>query len=136
MRGRKAPGPEFVQRLEGGIEAKQRLQVILATMQGGLSVKAAAAQLGITPQRFHSLRQEALQAGVLALEPGAPGRPRRTATPEQERLEELAQENERLQRELEASRLRAEIAVLLPGRAGPEKKRRSAAADPEGTGRR
>jgi transposase-like protein len=127
MRGRKAPGPEFVQRLQGDAEAKRRLAVILATFRNELTIKAAAAQLGITPQRFHTLRQEALQAGVLALQPGLPGRPRRSQTPEQARLEELARDNERLRRELEASRLREEIGVLLPGHTPREKKRRSAA---------
>jgi hypothetical protein len=68
MRGRQAPGPEFVQRLQGDA-AKRRLEVILSTVAGRRGLSEAAALLGITPQRFHELRQQALQAAVAALAP-------------------------------------------------------------------
>jgi transposase len=93
---------------------------------GQLSVNDASARLGITPQRLHMLREEALQAAVAALAPRPLGRPPQTPTPEQERIDALERDNERLQRELEASRLREEIAAVLPHRPrrGEKKRRR------------
>jgi hypothetical protein len=130
MRGRQAPGPEFVQRLQGEASAKQRLEVILQTVAGRLGVKEAAATLGITPQRLHTLRAEALRAGVDQLTPRPGGRPRQTATPEQQRIAALEAEVERLGRELAASQLSTEIAVLLPGRPKRLEKKRATQAEP------
>jgi hypothetical protein len=121
MRGRKPPGPEYVQRLHGSAASKHRAEIILQTLSGQLSFQEASALLGITPQRLHMLRQEGLQALVDQLEPRPLGRPPKasaTAAPEATAL---------VERELEAARLREEIALLLPGRAAapaPEKKRR------------
>ncbi len=128
MRGRKPPGPEFVYRLEGAMSEKERLKIILETIAGRLSVEAASARLAITTQRFHVLRQEALQAALDALKPASPGRPRQTPTPEQERIDALEQDNERLRRELAASQLREEIALVLPQRRQRSEKKRDAAS--------
>ncbi len=128
MRGRKPPGPEFVQRLEGAGDEKERLEVILQTVAGQLSVHEASARLGITPQRFHMLREQALQAALAALAPRRTGRPAKTPAPEP--IDALQQENERLRRELAASQLREEIALVLPGRSQrSEKKRRGGSAE-------
>src|SRR5262245_33157096 len=124
MRGRKAPGPEFVQRLQGAADAKRRLEVILQTIAGRMSIEEAARELGIATQRVHTLRAEALQAGVDKLTHRPGGRPRKQATPEQQRIAELEQENERQRRELEVSRLRDEIATILPGRRRRGEKKR------------
>jgi hypothetical protein len=120
MRGRKPPGPEYVQRLHGSAASKHRAEIILQTLSGELRFQEASALLGITPQRLHMLRQEGLQALVDHLEPRPLGRPRKAAVaaPAAAAL---------VERELEAARLREEIALLLPGRAGapaPEKKGR------------
>ena len=113
MRGRKPPGPEFVQRLHGSAASKERAEIILQTLTGQLRVHEASARLGITPQRLHMLRQVAVQALVDALEPQPMGRPRKEA--DAAATAELG----RLQQELEAARLREEIALVLPGRKGP-----------------
>jgi hypothetical protein len=129
MRGRRTSGPELVQRLVGEAQAKQRLEVILRTLSGQLGIKQASAQLGLTPQRLHELRQEALAAALAALAPRPLGRPRQRATAEQEQIDDLQHQIEQLQQELHSSQLREQLAVLLPGRAEPgEKKRGSAAA--------
>jgi transposase-like protein len=133
MRGRKPPGPELVHRLEGAGHVKERLEVILQTLSGRLGVKEASARLGITPQRFHMLREQALQGALGALAPRPMGRPRQTPTPAQERIDALEQDNDRLQRELEASGLREEIAVLLPRRPRRGEKKRGT---PPATGER
>jgi hypothetical protein len=114
MRGRKAPGPEFVQRLHGSAASKRRLEIILKTMTGQLSVEEASKTLGITPQHLHTLRQEALQAAVQRLEPRPMGRPRRAAAP----AAVLEAAMTRLQQELQAAQLREEIALVLPRRRG------------------
>lgn len=124
MRGRKPPGPEFVQRLQGSAASKERAEIILKTLSGQLRVQEASARLGITPQRLHMLRQVAVQALVDALEPQPLGRPRHEADPAAAAAAQL----EHLQQELEAARLREEIALVLPGRTGaassPKPKRR------------
>jgi hypothetical protein len=128
MRGRRAPGPELVQRLPGEAGAKQRLEVILRTLTGQLGINQASAQLGITPQRLHMLRQEALAAALAALAPRPLGRPRQRAAPAQEQLDVLQQQIKQLQAALAASQLREQLAVLLPGRTEPGEKKRAAAA--------
>jgi transposase-like protein len=130
MRGRPVPGPEFVQRLQGDAAAKRRMEVVLQTITGALRITGAAKELGISTQRFHTLREEALQAGVDKLTHRPGGRPSKQATPEQQRIAELEQEIAHLRQELEVGRLREEIAAILPGRQGRvEKKRRTSAAD-------
>jgi len=129
MRGRRAPGPEFVRRLPGEATAKRRLEVILRTLAGQLGFNQASAQLGITPQHLHVLRHEAMQAALAALAPRPMGRPRQKAAPGQEQIDDLRRQIEQLQQELRSSQLREQLAVLLPGRGEPgEKKRGSAAA--------
>src|SRR5262245_3722291 len=113
MRGRKPAGPELVRRLQGSAASKKRAEIILRTVAGQLGVTEASALLGITPQRLPVLREEGLQAWVDQFEPRPTGRPRQepdttAATP--------GAEIERREQDLEAARLREEIALLLPGR--------------------
>jgi hypothetical protein len=114
MRGRKPPGPEFVYRLRGSAASKQRAEVILQTLAGRRRLTEASAALGITTQRFHALRQVAVQALVSSLEAQPVGRPPQPPAGAAEPAAEVA----RLEHELAAARLRLEIALLLPGRAG------------------
>jgi transposase-like protein len=126
MRGRKARGPEFVRDLQGDAQARERLERILDTVAGRLGVSEAAERLGITPQRLHMLREQALQAALEALQPQPLGRPSKAAGSEQEQIDALQRDNQRLQRELAASKLREEIDLVLPSRPRPrrgEKKR-------------
>jgi hypothetical protein len=116
MRGRKPIGPELVQRLQGAAADKERLEVILQTIAGTLRVQEACRRLGISKQRLGVLRQQALQAALGALAPGVPGRPRPVPSAAQEQRDALAEDNERLRRELAASQLREELALLLPRR--------------------
>jgi len=126
MQGRKPRGPEIVRELQGGEQERQRLEAILNTVAGRLGVTAAADQLEITPQRLHMLREQALQAALDALAPQPMGRPSKSSGSDQERINALQQEIERLKRELAASKLREEIAVVLPSRPRRgEKKRRT-----------
>ena len=123
MRGRKPAGPEFVERLQGEADEQQRLKVILQTLSGELSVQEASARLGITPQRFDMLRGQALRGALAALKPGQPGRPRRRPTAAAAEVAALQEEIARLRRELDASKLREEIALAMPGRVQPGEKK-------------
>ncbi len=125
MRGRRPQGPEYVERLQGSAEAKRRLRVVLEVTAGRLRVQEACAQLGVCEQRFHQLRDQAFGGALAGLEPGSPGRPPRTVTPEQEQLHALQAQLAAQEIELRASQAREEIALTL-GRgaapAAPEKK--------------
>jgi len=128
MSGRYAAGPEYVDRLEGSAEAKQRAKVILQTLHGGLRVQDACRLLGICEQRFHQLREEMLQAAVARLEARPAGRPRRAAEPAD--VQALKEELRGKELELRAANLREEIALAMPHlsvppseSAPPEKKR-------------
>jgi hypothetical protein len=117
MRGRKPRGPEMVRGLKGGDpQARARLEVILKTLTGELDFTAAAQQLGITTQRLHQLRELALEASLEALAPQPLGRPPTSATAQSEQIDALRRDNE-----LATSRLREEIALVLPRRPRPRR---------------
>jgi hypothetical protein len=123
MRGRLPSGPEFVAKLEGSEQAKQRLKVVLETMAGNCRVAEACARLGISEQRFDQIRMEALQAAVASLEARPAGRPAQTPTAAEVENQQLQERIAELEGERQAALIRAELAVTLP-QAGstPEKK--------------
>jgi hypothetical protein len=126
MRGRRPAGPEYVDKLDGSDQSKQRLRVILETVAGRCTVQEACAQLDVGEVRFNQLRQEALQGALATIEPKPAGRPRTTA-PEQERIEALQQSLADRDTELREAQVREEIVLALPRRtlaAPPEKKTR------------
>src|SRR5262245_45200086 len=108
MRGRHAVGPEYAERLAGSELACRRMRVILETIAGTKRVTEACAELGICQQRFEAIRQEAIQAGVAALELRSAGRPRKETTADEQRgrLEDRVAE---LEAELHASQIRADL---------------------------
>jgi hypothetical protein len=113
MRGRRPSGPDYIEKLSGSDEARERLQVILETMTGRCPVQDGRARLGVGTTRFHRLRIEALQAAVDQLEPRPAGRPARRVDDPQ--IASLREEIEQLRLELQAARTREEITLVLPG---------------------
>jgi hypothetical protein len=111
--GRKPTGPALVQHLEGSGRAKQRLEVILATIAGQMTIDQACSRLGIKPAMFCRLRTEVLEAGLARLEPRPMGRPRHVPTPEELRCAELSHELERLRSELKISEVREDVARVM-----------------------
>lgn len=105
-------GVEHVETLEGTELARRRLKRVLETLSGGLTVEAACTDLGISPARFAQIRKEALAGALTALEPKAAGRP--AAPPPDPQVLSAEEEHRRLRRELEASRIREEIALTMP----------------------
>jgi transposase len=112
--GRKPLGPSLVDRLDGSQRAKERLQVILETIAGQLTIAQACERLGIGEAMFHRLRTEVLEAGLECLEPKTVGRPRRVTTGEQRQLNVMAERIAELETELRMSEVREEIAQILP----------------------
>jgi hypothetical protein len=114
MRGRHAAGPEYAERLAGSEQACRRMRVVLETIAGTRRVAEACAELGVCPQRFEAIRQEALQAGVAALEPRPAGRPRRGAAAADDEATRLRARVAELEARLQAAAIRAELATTLP----------------------
>jgi hypothetical protein len=114
MAGRKPLGPALVEHLEGSTSAKQRLELILATIAGQVAVVEAAERLGICEAMFHKLRTRVLQTSLADLEPKPIGRPARAESATALERDQLAQRVCELERELAAQTVRLELAQTLP----------------------
>jgi molybdenum-dependent DNA-binding transcriptional regulator ModE len=114
MVGRKPLGPALVDHLDGSARAKERLELILATIAGKVSVVAAAQQLGISEAMFYKLRNRVLQVSLEDLEPKPIGRPVQRTSAEGARGEKLAARVTELERELTAQTVRLELAQTMP----------------------
>lgn len=114
MAGRKPLGPALVEHLDGSTSAKERLELILQTLAGQVTVVAACQILGISEAMFYKLRNRVLQICLQDLEPKPRGRPPQFPTPAQERCVELAAEVTTLERELALQAVRLELAQALP----------------------
>ena len=113
MRGRYPSGPEFVDKLDGSLEAKERVKVVLATLNGTCRVQDACEKLDIKEARFDQVRIDVLQAALNAAERRPAGRPARTPSPAEEENQQLRERNAQLEAELQAALIRAELAVVL-----------------------
>ena len=107
-------GPKLVEYLEGSAAAKERLEVMLQTIAGELSIAAACERLAIGEAMFHRLRREVLQAGLAELEPSVLGRPPKRTSPEQQRIVELEDSVADLSGQLDAANIKLELAQALP----------------------
>lgn len=114
MAGRKPMGPQLVHHLDGSERAKERLEMILETVAGKITIREACDRLGIEQAMFFRLRTQALEAGLSRLEPRPAGRPPRSPSPEGERIAELEQELQDKERERKATEVRLEIAQAMP----------------------
>src|SRR5262245_17022694 len=99
-RGRPPRGAEHANGVEGSTEARARLELILRTLGGELSVAEASTSLGISESHFHRLRERALAGAVEALEPRPAGRPPSVEELPPERVSELEQKVADLELEL------------------------------------
>jgi len=106
-------GPAHVDKLDGSLQAKERLRVVLETIAGTKSVKDACAQLGISESRFDQIRQEALQGALEGLEPGKPGRPAKEVE-DTTLVDELQDKLDEMLVELRVAQTRTEIALTMP----------------------
>jgi len=122
--GRKPVGPALAERVSGSEQARQRLRVLLETITGDKSMDAACQALGIQKTQLFKLRARVLEAAAAALEPLPVGRPPQTVDAQAARIAELAAHIKQLEVELEASRLRVELAQALPKRTDETSPRR------------
>ena len=135
--GRPPSGPKLVNGMDGSEHAKRRLEVVLRTIAGEITVAEACEQLGVGETAFRKIRAAALDGALKELEPKHVGRPRKVKTPEQEEiaklqaepvpadeLQKLQERNKWLEEELELSRVREELDVTMPFLA--ERRRRKA----------
>lgn len=114
-RGRPPLGPDIVQHCDADPNTKRRLQVILQTLAGELSVADACQQLDISQTRFFELRAAMLQGALDSLSPKTAGRPAQAVDPAQQRIGQLEQQIQDLRVHLAAAQLREEIALAMPG---------------------
>ena len=113
MRGRYPAGPEYIDKLTGSPESKDRLKAILDTLSGVARLQEACDELGLRYTRFHQLRETALQAALSALEPRPPGRPSRPTSYETELIRLLQQRVTELEQALHVAEVGEEIALVL-----------------------
>jgi hypothetical protein len=127
--GRRSDLTQLVDALDGSDDAKRRMRAITRAATNDLSVAAAAAELDVSPQRFHEMRADMLQAGLAALEAKPAGRPKAAIDHESDLAAENAALTQRI-RYLEVAReadgVRMRIEALFGNRqdAGKAKKKR------------
>jgi len=114
-KGRKPLATGHVESLSGSPRAKQRLEAILGTVTGELTIAEACATLDVCQSRFHALRHEWLQDALELLEPRPMGRPPKASPPaDGDQVAKLLVEKEELKRQLHVAEVRREIAAVLP----------------------
>jgi len=113
-RGRPPLGPNIVEHFDADPNTKERLQVLLETLAGELSVPHACQKLGMSQARFFELRATMLQAALDSLQPKPAGRPPHQVDPACERIQQLERQNQDLRVHLAAAQLREEIALAMP----------------------
>jgi transposase len=100
--------------LDGGVDEKHRLRVILDVMGGAMTVKRACELLEVSEARFHQLRRQVLQGALDSLAPKRAGRPRVESEQDPTQVEELKRQVEELEMELQAALVRTELALAMP----------------------
>jgi len=136
--GRPPEGISHVDRLEGPEELKERLRVILETIQGTCSIPEASERLGVSESRVHELRREALEGALGALMPRPAGRPPAPAAEGGDQEAELKARIRDLEIDLQAALVRTELALAMPHLFDRESKKnpksRSKDKPPKGSG--
>jgi hypothetical protein len=132
MRGRQPSGPEFVDKLDGSPEAKERLKTLLETLTGACRVQEACERMGIKEARFDQIRIEVLQAAMHAAERRPAGRPMRASSPADAENQQLREQIAALEAKLQAALIRAELAVTLPQVGASAEKKTTSRPPPRG----
>lgn len=114
--GRPPLGSKIVESLEASDEARERLRAVLDSVDG-TPIAELCARLGVERAYFNRLRTDALQAAADRLEARTPGpKPKQPERDERDQELELLRTRVReLELQLEATRLRAELGITLPG---------------------
>ena len=94
---------------------KHRLEVILETLTGEVTIADACEELGIGESRFHELRKTALEGALETMRPGYAGRPRKDR-PSPEQIDEMRRKIKDLERELRREQTRTEVKQIVGAR--------------------
>lgn len=113
-RGRPVLGAKLAQGTEGSNLAQRRLEVLLSTLAGTMTIDQACRELGIGRSRFHALRAQFLQQAAGWLEPRSRGRRAHVPDEREVRLGQLRQQIARLKLDLYAAQVREELALVMP----------------------
>jgi hypothetical protein len=114
MRGRWPAGLEYIDKLDGSVETKERLKSILCTLFHQARVLDVCAHHGFGETRFEQLRHTSIQGALNSIEPRPAGRPSRAAAGAQaERIRILEQRVRELEQALHEAEVREEIALVL-----------------------
>ena len=105
---------EALDKLEASAVARERLQVLVATLTGQCRLHEACAQLGLSEPRVQQLRQQLLAGALASLEPGQAGRPAKLPSAAELRVQQLEAELAALRRDYQAALVRAEVNAVLP----------------------
>ena len=129
-------GLGHVDGLQGDLESKWRLKVVLSTLTGEMLVDEAYEELGIGPTQFANLRKQVLQGALDSLQAKPVGRPRRVSTRTDEEVDAMERHIAELEHELTVLRSRLELAILplLKGTKPRSKSRRQASPPGEAAG--
>lgn len=111
---RPTEGPKHARKTEASRQAQTRLELILETLTGTKTVAEACEELGINEARFHVIRKQALQAAAERLEPQRTGRPPKEVDPREAEVEALKQQLAERDFQLQAARIKAELAIGMP----------------------
>lgn len=131
-RGRPMSVVSLVGHLKSGEVAKERLLTILENLAGTLSIGEACRRLHLARTPFRRLRKAALQAGLRATEPRPRGRPVREVPRHQIQITKLEEKIAVLEEDLAVSRVREELAYLVPWAGRRQKKIRKTRASKPG----
>ena len=112
--GRPPVGSAHVITLDGDVEDKHRLRIMLDVMSGAMSVRRACELLHMSEARFHQLRKQALQGALDALAPRPVGRPPAAQEPSTPRERQLEPQVKELEVELQCALTRTELALAMP----------------------
>lgn len=114
MAGRKPAGSAHAGKYSGSEEAKKRLEVVLKTLAGEMTIPEACRILGIREAMFHRIRDQAIAGAGEALEAKKPGRKKDPKKEVDERVQELEREILELKGMLRGMQIREKMAVLMP----------------------
>jgi transposase-like protein len=104
-----------VDKLDVSDEARERLRAVLDTLAGDVSMPEAAKRVGVKESRFYYIREHILEQAGKAAEKRTSGvRPKPRDPADVERIAALETQLQELRIELEAARLRTELALTMP----------------------
>ncbi len=104
-----------VDKLDVSDEARERLRAVLDTLAGDVSMPEAAERVGVKESRFYYIREYILQQAGKAAEKRTSGvKPKPRDPADVERIAALEAQLQELRIELEAARLRTELALTMP----------------------